>query len=144
MVTSIVASMRGERDIAVGNVVGSNLFNLLGVLGLSALIAPNSIDVDNSILALDLPLMIAVAFACLPIFFTGGKISRWEGGFLFAYYIAYTVYLVLKATRHDALPAFRAAMMYFVIPLTVITLVVVTVQAIRRKRSSSDRAQSAG
>ncbi|MDA0842280.1 MAG: calcium/sodium antiporter [Planctomycetota bacterium] len=144
VVTSIIASLRGERDIAVGNVVGSNLFNLLGVLGLSALVAPTAIDVAPSVLSFDLPLMISVAFACLPIFFTGGIISRWEGGLLFAYYFAYTAYLILMVTRHEALPVFHAGMMYFVIPLTVVTLTVTAAQAFRRKHKSRETPKAAG
>lgn len=136
VVTSIVASLRGERDIAVGNVVGSNLFNLLGVLGLSAMVAPAGIEVAPSVLSFDLPLMMAVAFACLPVFFTGGIISRWEGGLLLAYYVAYTVYLILMVSGHAVLPVFHAAMLYFVIPLTVVTLAVTVHQAFRGRQTS--------
>lgn len=138
LVTSIIASLRGERDIAVGNVVGSNLFNILGVLGLSSLISPAPIDVAPSVLWFDLPLMTAVAFACLPVFFTGGIISRWEGAVLFAYYIAYTMYLVLMVNRPEALPAFQTAMLYFVIPLTLATLVVSVMQAFRAPAKSQE------
>ncbi len=133
VVTSIIASLRGERDLAVGNVVGSNLFNMMGVLGLAAVVAPGGIDVAPSVVSFDIPIMIAVAFACLPIFFTGGVISRWEGALLFAYYIAYTTYLILAATDHDALVAFGAIMLEFVIPITAVTLVVLSMLAIRRR-----------
>lgn len=136
VVTSIIASLRGERDIAVGNVVGSNLFNLLGVLGLTALVSPSDIPVPATAMAFDLPVMICAAFACFPVFFTGGMISRWEGGFLFGYYIAYATYLVLTATRHESLPVFHAVMIYFVMPLTLITLMIVISQSIRQKRRS--------
>ncbi len=135
LVTSIIASLRGERDIAVGNVVGSNIFNLMAVLGLSIIVSPTGIDVSPAVIRFDLPIMIAVAFVCLPIFFTGGKISRAEGGVLFAYYVAYTLYLILAATQHDALPAFNAAMLYFVVPLTLITLFVVVLNAVRKNQS---------
>ncbi|MDZ7680118.1 MAG: hypothetical protein U5J63_00055 [Fodinibius sp.] len=80
VVTSVIAAIRGERDIAVGNVVGSNILNILAVLGLSGLVAPSGIPVSEAVIGFDLPLVIAVAVACLPIFFTGGTISRWEGG----------------------------------------------------------------
>ena len=83
--TSVVAALRGERDIAVGNVVGSNTFNILGVLGLSALVAPTGLMVPQSMLSFDLPVMIAVAAACLPIFFTGNLIARWEGALFLGY-----------------------------------------------------------
>lgn len=136
VVTSVVASLRGERDIAVGNVVGSNLFNLLGVLGAAALVAPGGIPISPSVLAFDLPVMTAVAVACLPIFFTGMAISRWEGALLLAYYIAYTTYLILDATDHAAQKSFGAAMMWFVIPITGVTLFVLFAREWRAKGKS--------
>ena len=136
IVTSIIASLRGERDIAVGNVVGSNLFNILGVLGLASIVAPSGLAVSPAIISFDLPIMVAVSFACLPIFFTGGVISRWEGILLLGYYVAYTLYLILAASQHDALTPFSAIMLYFVIPLTALTLFVVTLHAIRQNRQS--------
>lgn len=130
--TSILASFRGQRDIAVGNVVGSNIFNLLGVLGLSAAIAPGGVAVPASALAFDLPVMTAVAVACLPIFFTGRVIARWEGLVFLGYYVAYVAYLILRASQHDALEEFGGIMLLFVIPLTVLTLAVVLVRDGRR------------
>lgn len=128
---SIVASLRGERDIAVGNVVGSNLFNILAVLGLASLISPQGIQVSPAALSLDIPVMIAVAVACLPIFFTGFRIDRWEGILFLGYYVAYTVYLILYAMEHQALAAFSVTMLWFVIPLTLITLLVLAARAWR-------------
>ena len=125
VVTSFVAAVRGERDMAVGNVVGSNIFNLTGVLGTAALVSPNGIEVSPAVLAFDLPIMLAVAFACLPVFFTGGTISRAEGTALLAYYAAYVTYLVLAATDHDALAPFSTTMMVFVVPITGLTLAIV-------------------
>jgi cation:H+ antiporter len=77
--------------------------------------------------------MIAVAVACLPMFFTGRRIDRWEGVVFLGYYVAYTIYLVLASQRHDSLEAFSNAMIWFVIPLTVLTLGVVTVREARKK-----------
>ena len=65
-----------------------------------------------------------MALACLPVFVTGGEIARWEGAVFVGYYAAYATYLALAAQRHDALPAFSSAMMSFVVPITVVTLVV--------------------
>ena len=132
VVTSVIASIRGERDIAVGNIVGSNLFNIMAVLGLSSIVTGDGIEVPPSVISFDIPVMIAVAFACLPIFFTGGRISRWEGVVLLTYYFAYTLYLIMAATDHDALPIFSTSMLYFVIPLTFVTLAIVTLGSIRR------------
>lgn len=124
--TSITAALKGERDIAVGNVVGSNTFNILGCLGVSGLVSGDlGLAMAPSLLTFDIWVMLAVALACLPVFVTGREIARWEGAVFVAYYAAYVAYLILAAQAHDALPAFSAAMMSFVIPLTVVTLVVV-------------------
>jgi cation:H+ antiporter len=136
LVTSVVASIRGERDIAVGNVVGSNLFNIMGVLGLSCIVAPGGIAVPPAVIRFDLPIMIVVATACLPIFFTGGMISRWEGVLLLGYYAAYTLYIFLAEAHHEALPLLSATMLYFAIPLTLAILSILALRSMRRKRNA--------
>lgn len=135
--TSVIASLRGERDIAVGNVVGSCLFNLMGILGLASVLSPEGIPVAPSALTFDLPVMVAVGIACLPICFTGYRIGRREGLMLLAYYVAYTLYLILDSAGHDALPAFSATMAWFVIPITVVTLAVLTGLALRGRRGAA-------
>jgi len=132
--TSVVAAARGQRDIAVGNVVGSNLFNMLGVLGLAGVVAPNGLQVADAVLTVDLPVMLATAIACLPIFATGHVIDRWEGFVFLAYYCAYVVYLVLAATSHPALAGYASTMTTFVFPITALTFVVILVRARRRAR----------
>ncbi len=122
--TSVTAAIKGERDIAVGNVVGSNIFNILSVLGLTAIAAPGGIRVSQAAEAFDIPVVLAVAILTLPIFFTGNRIERWEGWLFLFYYVAYTAYLILDAAQHDALPLFNNILLYGVIPLTVITLAV--------------------
>jgi cation:H+ antiporter len=131
--TSIPAALRGERDIAVGNVVGSNIFNLLGVLGFSGLVAPAGLGVPSSLLSFDLPVMIAVAVACLPVFFTGHLIARWEGLLFLGYYAAYTVYLIFAAQQHDALSSYEFVMGTVVLPLTAVTLAVIALRHRRQK-----------
>lgn len=123
--TSVLAGLKGERDIAVGNVVGSNIFNILCILGISGSILPEAIAVPSGILAFDLPVMIAVSIACLPVFFTGYTIARWEGFVFLGYYVAYTIYLILGAQEHDLLPLYNNIMLWFVLPLTVLTLIIV-------------------
>jgi cation:H+ antiporter len=130
--TSIVAAARGQRDIAVGNVVGSNIFNVLFVMGSAAVCTPGGLSVSTAALAFDMPVMLAVAVACLPIFFTGLEIARWEGILFLGYYGAYLLYLILAALRHDSLPLFNFAMLGFVIPLTAVTLTLVTLRTLRR------------
>ena len=132
--TSVVASLRGQRDIAVGNAVGSNVFNLLAVLGLASLVSPNGINVAAPALHFDLPVMLAVAVACLPIFATGREIARWEGGLFLGYYIAYTLYLFLASVQHAALGAYEVAMLWFVLPLTAVTLTVLCARDCGAKR----------
>lgn len=135
--TSIAAAARGQRDIAVGNVVGSNIFNIISVLGISSVVSLDGIRVSSQALQFDIPVMIGVAVACLPIFYTGGTISRWEGALFFGYYIAYTVYLILHATRNGALHMFQDAMLWFVVPLTAVTLMIHAWYSFRSKRIRS-------
>ena len=124
--TSITAAIRGERDIAVGNVVGSNIFNILGVLGISSVVAPGGFSIAPAMTAFDIPVMIAVAIACLPIFFTGNLIARWEGALFLALYAGYTVYLVMAAQQHDALSTYGLVLGTVVLPLCVLTVGVIT------------------
>lgn len=124
--TSVMAAVKGERDIAVGNVVGSNTFNILGCLGLSGIASGGAgLVVPEAVLNFDLWVMLAVALACVPVFMTGREIARWEGAVFLLYYVAYVAYLILAAQQHAALGTFSAVMMGFVLPLTVITLVIV-------------------
>lgn len=131
--TSVLAALRGQRDIAVGNIIGSNIFNLLAVLGIAASISPWGIPVSLAILKFDLPVMIAVAVACLPIMFTGHRIGRREGALFFSYYLAYTAYLILYAKSHAALDEYTLVMSAIVLPLTVITLLIVVLRELRAR-----------
>jgi cation:H+ antiporter len=132
--TSIIATIRKERDIAIGNVVGSNIFNILGILGLSAMVTPGGLNVNPLMLNFDMPIMIAVAVACLPIFFTGFTIARWEGILFLGSYIAYTAFLTLVATNNPALETFGNAML-LVLPLIAVTLIWTSVQFFRSQRA---------
>ena len=139
--TSIAAALRGERDIAVGNAIGSSIMNFLLVLGVAGMVSMNGLQVADSVIAFDMPVEIAVAVACLPIFFTGRLIARWEGGLFLFYYFAYTGYLILDATDHDALSGYSTAMAWFVIPLTVLTVGTLSLRAVRQELQ--DRASGA-
>jgi len=120
--TSVLAGLHGKGDIAVGNVVGSNLFNMLSVVGVTAAISPHGIAVPDEALRFDLPIMVGVVVMTLPIFYTGLRISRPEGSLLLGYYVLYTVGLFLIARKSDDLDIYAAVMVWFVIPLTVLTL----------------------
>jgi len=133
--TSIMATIRGQRDIAVGNVIGSSTFNILGVLGLTGIVAPASLAVAPSILTFDMWVMLSVAVACLPVFFSGREIARWEGGVFLGYYCAYTAYLILMSQEHSALPMLSNVMLLFVVPITVVTIIA----SLIRRRPQPDR-----
>lgn len=142
--TSVLASIRGERDIAVGNVIGSNLFNLLMVMGVTSVVADGGIEVADAALRFDIPVMIAVAVACLPVFWRGYRIERWEGVVFLLYCIAYVTYLLLDSTEHDALEAYSVAMLGFVMPLTVITFAVLVYRTWRSGNGHRKAAQVNG
>lgn len=93
--TSAVAARRGESDISVGNILGSNIFNMLGIAGITCLVHPQR--VSPQIMWMDAPLMIFLSVACLPIMFTGGRISRGEGAAFLGVYAAYLALLILLA-----------------------------------------------
>ena len=129
---SLMALRKGERDMAVGNVVGSSVFNILGVLGLAGLVSPRPIVLPASVVAFDLPAMLVVSFACLPVFFSNRRIGRWEGAMFLAYYAAYVTWLILDARGHDALDDYRAVLLFVALPLTAVTIAVVTWRGGRR------------
>ena len=127
---SIAAALKGERDIAVGNVVGSNTFNILGCLGLGAVASgQEGLVLAPSVMAFDLWVMVAVSLTCLPVFLTGREIARWEGALFVGYYMAYTIYLILAAQSHAALPMFSTVMLGFVVPLTIVALITSVLRA---------------
>jgi cation:H+ antiporter len=132
---SIAAALRGQRDIAVGNVVGSNLFNILVVLGGAALVAPGGVPMPVEAMRLDIPVMIAVAIACLPIFASGGHIDRWEGALFLACYGGYTAALVFAATPDRPAAWFSPLMLGLALPLVALTLAVMAWQSPGLRRS---------
>lgn len=130
--TSVVAAARGQRDMAVGNAIGSNLFNILAVLGITGVVSP--VIVSSGARGFNLPFMLAVAVACLPIFADGFILRRWQGAVFLSYYVAYLVWLGLDAAEHDLQSAFSSLMLYFAVPLTALTVIVVAYRAIGQRR----------
>jgi cation:H+ antiporter len=133
--TSIMAAIRGERDIAVGNVIGSNTFNILGCLGISGVVSSSGLGIAPAVLNFDLWVMLAVAVACLPVFMLRRQIGRRRGLLFLAFYVAYVVYLIMGAKQHDALDEYSAVMLSFVLPLTIVTLVAMVVRDQARRES---------
>ena len=134
LATSFVASIRGERDIAVGNVIGSNIFNILAVLGGSSLFSSEGLTVSASALRFDIPVMIAVAVICLPVFITGQLIARWEGLLFLSYYVAYTAYLIMDSANYETLPIFSNILLFVVFPATILSLGVSFLPSFRKSR----------
>lgn len=135
--TTVVAAFRGMRDMAVGNVVGSCLFNIMMVTGAAAVFSPSGLSVDPALIRFDLPVMLAATIACLPIFATGHLIARWEGVLFFLYYIAYTTYLIMASHSQESVELMNIAMLSFVIPLTFITICLLWLREIRKNRKSN-------
>jgi cation:H+ antiporter len=142
LAASVVATIDGERDIAIGNVIGSNICNVVFVLGLPAIVSSSAISVTSEALWMSIPIALAVEFSCLLIAFTGNVIRRWEGFLFLFYYTAYVTYLFLKATDSQVLPLFNDIMLKSVIPATAIVLVITTVQSCRRLQSNSPHLSS--
>lgn len=94
LVTAMVAASRGENDIAVGNVVGSNIMNLLAILGLTALIAPGGLAVPAAVLSFDLPVLLVASIACLPFLGSRHRLSRVEGVLFLMAYVGYVFSLL--------------------------------------------------
>jgi len=131
--TSVVAAVKGERDIAVGNAVGSNIFNILCVIGFSSIFAPGGIAVSDRALAFDLPVMIAVAVISLPILFSYYRITRGNGVIFLVYYFAYLFYTILHSTGHAWFDTYKAAMLWLLLPVIVISLIYEIGRGIRAK-----------
>lgn len=123
VMTSIVASIKGQRDIAVGNVVGSNIFNLLAVLGVSGVLSSNGLAGNEQLVQQDFPVMLAVALLCVPLFFTGAILSRIEGALFFILYLAYTLFLIGGALHAPWLASVQGIIVYALIPLTVVVVI---------------------
>ena len=133
LATSLIAALRGQRDIAVGNVIGSNLFNLLGVLGFTALVAPTPLSVSPNALAFDLPVLLGVALLCLPVFYSGYRITRAEGLLFLCLYLAYGLHVVSFTTGMPLAGKLEHLMLFYVLPALLAFLLFTSVRAWRRQ-----------
>lgn len=123
--TSVMATLRGERDIAVGNAIGSNIFNIFSVLGAASAISPTGVRVAADALVIDIPVMIGAALLCFPILFTNRTISRVEGAILLGCYGLYLTYLALSSAKSPALHSFTGSLVWAAAALAVFLLVTV-------------------
>jgi cation:H+ antiporter len=135
LATSVMAAIRGQRDIAVGNVVGSNIFNLLAVLGASAAVSSSGISVNRELIRLDYPVMLAATLVLIPICWNGFAIKRWEGALLAAFYVAYVAFLVMDAGDSTTPELFRTMLM-IVIPIVMLGFTATGIQGWRKYRAT--------
>ncbi|WP_172613040.1 calcium/sodium antiporter [Pseudomonas graminis] len=133
LMTSLIAALRGERDIAVGNIIGSNLFNLLGGLGITALISTGPLSISPNALDFDLPVMLGVAALCVPLFYSGYRITRLEGLLMLGLYAVYGLHIVSFTTGMPLAERLERLMIHYALPVIAVCIVVGTVRAWRRQ-----------
>jgi cation:H+ antiporter len=133
LATSAMAALKGARDLAIGNIVGSNIFNIFSVLGFSGLAARGRLAVGPNILKVDIPVMIVVSLVCLPLFRSGYELSRGNGAVFFGSYVLFIVWTVLKATASPGLRILNGIMFEALFPALLIGIVVSLVLALRKE-----------
>ncbi len=121
LITSIIASIRGQTDLAIGNVIGSSLLNQLLVLGSCAFLSGSKgLNVDTILINRDFPIMVLTALACMPIFWTKGRISRTEGAILMTLYILYITDQVLPHAQPLLQSQYRFIVVFIIIPIIIL------------------------
>ena len=136
VMTSIVATIKGERDIAIGNVVGSNIFNILAVLGLSGLFSPTPLLASEQLIQIDVPVMLAVAMLCFPLFFLGSTLNRFEGFLFLLLYVAYVWYTIALALALPYLSQMQTWLFYGLAPLVGFYVLLCLINDLLRRRYS--------
>lgn len=134
VVTSIVATVRGERDIAVGNVVGSNIFNILCVLGISGVVSPTPLVAGEQLAGFDIPVMLGVAILCVPLFFVGAILNRVEGFMFLTLYVAYVWVLIAMALSLGYLQQLQNGILYGLLPIVLLYVVASLIHDWRKRR----------
>ncbi len=128
---SVAAALRGQRDMAIGNVVGSNIFNIALCLGLAGIVAPDGLEAPMQLITFDLRVMVVVAIVLLPLIITEYEVSRQEGLLLLSWSTVYLVWTVLTATGSPILSWFSPIVLFGFFPATVVFLVATVVIALR-------------
>ena len=98
LVTTIVSTIRRDRDIAVGNLIGSSSYNILAILGITCLVPSNGVQVGDNLTRIDIPVMTVVTLLCVPVFLSGKRLARMEGALFVVGYAAYLTYVVVTRT----------------------------------------------
>lgn len=94
LVTTVLSTLKGDRDVAIGNLLGSSIYNILVILGLTCLASTRTLMIERELLVVDIPMMAGVALLCVPVFVTGRAVSRAEGALFLGLYVGYLVLLV--------------------------------------------------
>lgn len=136
LATSVVAALRGERDIAIGNVIGSNIFNILAVLGFAGLASAGQLAVAPTLLSVDIPVMTGVALLCLPLFRAGYILSRLNGATFLVIYAVYVLFLVWQQQDHPGLGTLRVLVFNFLCPVLIISTVLYTVISLKSEANN--------
>lgn len=105
LVTTIVSTIRNDRDVAVGNLLGSSIYNILFILAIPCLLAPGGLPVEKQLLTFDIPIMAVVVLCAIPVFITGKQVSRWEGGLAVLTYLIYLAWLIYSSWANAPPPA---------------------------------------
>jgi cation:H+ antiporter len=95
LVTTLTSTIRGDRDIAIGNLLGSTVYNIAVILGITVLVAPADLQIPQEVIAADLLVLAVVGLITVPVLLTGHRISRLEGGAFVAAYLGYLGWLTL-------------------------------------------------
>lgn len=98
LVTTVIGTLRNDRDIAIGNLLGSSIYNILVILGLTCIVSPEALPVERHLALIDIPLMALVAIVCVPVFLSARRVSRLEGGMFVGAYVVYLTYLIVART----------------------------------------------
>lgn len=98
LVTTVVSTVRGERDIAIGNLLGSSVYNILLILGITCLVPAHGLALTHNLVSVDIPIMVAASLVCIPIFVTGRRVHRAEGAAMVAAYLGYLTFLLATQT----------------------------------------------
>ncbi len=122
LAASLIATIKGEKEIAIGNVIGSNIFNLLGALGTSALVSPSGLPVELSMKSVDAKVMFATTALTMPLFIYRPFLSRIVGVVFVFLYVLYTYYLYLLSVKPEEISSYSNVVMSYFLPIAVIIL----------------------
>lgn len=134
---SVAAALRGQRDMAIGNVVGSNVFNIALCLGLASIVAPQGLTAPEQLLSFDLRVMVLTAVVLLPLMISGYEVSRVEGGLLVFWCMVYIILTVLSAIDHALLPVLMNITVYGLLPLTLLFILATVAFSLKDTRDRS-------